>query len=119
MVCARMAVILVLFPACYDFGNLHVGSPDAAADGGVDDALVADGPLCGNLGQPCCGSSCTVGVCNNSQCISQDVWAVGTKLTGNFPGLVMHWDGAAWSSGTVDGQAFTSVWGNGPNDVWA
>jgi hypothetical protein len=36
------------------------------------------------------------------------------------PGNLVHWDGTAWSKGT-SGNALSlrSVWGSGPNDVWA
>lgn len=42
-----------------------------------------------------------------------DVWGVA------YPGSILHYDGAAWTSAHVPTFAnFSSVWGSGPNDVW-
>ncbi len=45
---------------------------------------------------------------------ANDVWAVG------YGGLILHWDGIAWSSvasGTP--YALHGIWGSGASDVWA
>jgi hypothetical protein len=59
-----------------------------------------------------------------------DVWAVGENLAGPaLPGFVSstvdHYDGTSWSMFTVpvamnmSGMTLRSVWGSGPDDVWA
>jgi hypothetical protein len=42
-----------------------------------------------------------------------DVWAVGQ------PGVILHWDGAAWDLQTIEGHVFTDVWGTAANNVFA
>jgi hypothetical protein len=56
-----------------------------------------------------------------------DVWVVGGDINNNNDGIVVHWDGTAWteahlaspnpSDGTSRRQAF-KVWGSGASDVW-
>lgn len=54
-----------------------------------------------------------------------DVYAVGGDVTGEADGIVVHWNGSAWSPATTAPgtkraprrQAF-KVWGSGPRDVW-
>jgi hypothetical protein len=42
-----------------------------------------------------------------------DVWAVG------YGGVVIHWDGATWTSTKIDGVTYVqSVWASNPRDVW-
>jgi hypothetical protein len=42
-----------------------------------------------------------------------DVWAFGY-------GVILHWDGNAWTSTTSPTtQALRAVWGSGPDDIWA
>ena len=53
-----------------------------------------------------------------------DVWAVTAQTfvePGRRPGVILHWDGAAWSVAFefVEFNGFSSVWGSAPNDVWA
>ena len=53
-----------------------------------------------------------------------DVWAVTNQIfvePGRRPGVILHWDGVAWSVAfePVEFNGFTSVWGNTSNDVWA
>lgn len=48
-----------------------------------------------------------------------DVWAAGYSFA-NHAGVLMHWDGAAWSSPPSGATAILNgVWGSRPNDVWA
>ncbi|HJL14209.1 MAG TPA: hypothetical protein RMH99_01065 [Sandaracinaceae bacterium LLY-WYZ-13_1] len=42
-----------------------------------------------------------------------DVWVVGDR------GVVMHWDGAAWTEEKVARDDLVSLWGTGPNDIVA
>jgi hypothetical protein len=59
---------------------------------------------------------------------ADDVWAVGERHTSNSDtsGLVMHWDGRAWTDAFVtqpipasDGLIlFQAVWAGSPTDVW-
>ncbi len=44
---------------------------------------------------------------------ASNVWAVGQ------PGIVLHWNGAAWSLQTIGEHVFTDVWGTAANDVYA
>lgn len=56
-----------------------------------------------------------------------DIWAVGGDISGGNPGIIVHYDGTAWTDVTTvpEGeqspgsprQAF-KVWGSGPDDVW-
>jgi hypothetical protein len=58
-----------------------------------------------------------------------DVWAVGGVLANPNPtqppavqvGTILHWDGKSWTrAATTDATQFlNTVWGSGPNDVWA
>ena len=52
-----------------------------------------------------------------------DVWAVGYRdatIDATRVGLVIHWDGAAWSISAQDLPDWVSgVWGSAPDDVWA
>lgn len=50
-----------------------------------------------------------------------DVWAVGgDTASGNFDGLILHWDGSSWTQVPAAGAPLLwAVWGSGPNDVWA
>lgn len=42
-----------------------------------------------------------------------DVYAVGQ------PGVILHWDGTAWSLTEVASDILTDVWGTGPGEVYA
>jgi len=45
-----------------------------------------------------------------------DVWALGA---GGGGGVLVHYDGMAWSSTVALMQGLEAVWGSGPNDIWA
>ena len=46
---------------------------------------------------------------------SSDVWVVGDY---DSSGLVLHWDGAQWTSTQLNTYLW-SVWGSGPDNLWA
>jgi hypothetical protein len=55
-----------------------------------------------------------------------DIWSVGGDINQNVDGVIVHWDGAAWTesnkvtpnpTGGAVRQAF-KVWGSGADDVW-
>jgi hypothetical protein len=53
-----------------------------------------------------------------------DVWAVGGDINNNADGIVVHWDGTAWTTswlippnGTTRREAF-KIWGSGPTDIY-
>ena len=51
---------------------------------------------------------------------ADDVWVVGGTLTpGPEPGVILHWDGSAWSAAMVVDRPLFKVWGAGAGDVWA
>ncbi len=139
---ARMALLrwlslAVLLPCWSCAGSASNGAlPDA---GGSDARPPSDGPAPGDAPvdaatvEPDAGSPLPLtSICvENGWCwerplpqgstlmaawaaAADDVWAVGND------GIIMHWDGRAWTSRRIPGVStdFWTVWGSGPQDVW-
>jgi hypothetical protein len=51
---------------------------------------------------------------------SADVWIVGaTGTAGMFgPGVMAHWDGASWTSGSTSTPAIWAIWGSDADNAW-
>jgi hypothetical protein len=51
---------------------------------------------------------------------ANDVWLAGTLLDIGVQGMVMHWDGNAWSTPTSlpHSRHLTSIWADNDHDVW-
>ena len=61
------------------------------------------------------------GLCDVWGASPSDVWAVGGNCGGEFGyGIILHWDGSAWSV-SLDYvlSSLVGVWGTAPDDVWA
>jgi predicted small lipoprotein YifL len=73
--------------------------------------------------------STTPAVSDGTQCLdvwalsANDVWLTGMRVKGPVSGdegIVMHWDGSAWSTPIAlpSSHELTSVWADSDNDVW-
>lgn len=101
------------------------GAP-AAPDAGVADAGVAPEPPGPALGPALTGTCRAGGWCWENPLPQgyrlRSFWTQteGDAWAGGDNGLLMHWDGTAWSETPSRAtRAITSLWGSGAREVWA
>jgi hypothetical protein len=50
----------------------------------------------------------------------EDIWAASALLGECFErGVILHWNGKAWSSVTIGDRPLTGIWGRAARDIWA